>query len=210
MTGFPWICNLCFALLLASGPVHWTTGVTGLAAHARKPSTGDNRLICVVRLSQQTGALGCRWRRRAHQATSRRGTPRPLHYSRGPRESVLVRRRRVVYRGGCRAGPRGARSGRSAGYFTTDNDGILLPRSTESTLYLAGLLRPTTKTTASDGTTGRRRLGRRLRAWPDDDNGLGTETLAEAGPTMRTLALGPGELSGRWRRTRSKHNTPVN
>ena len=125
---------------------------------------------------------GCRWRRRAHQATGRRGTPRPLHYSRGPRESVLVRRRRVVYRGGCRAGPRGARSGRSAGYFTTGNDGILLPRSTESTLYLAGLLRPTTKTTASDGTTGRRRLGRRLRAGPEDDDGLGTETLAEVGP----------------------------
>ena len=43
VTGFPWICNLRFALLRSAIP----TGVTGLAAHARKPSTGDNRLIFV-------------------------------------------------------------------------------------------------------------------------------------------------------------------
>ena len=62
-------------------------------------------------------------------------------------------------------------------------DGTLLPRTTLSLRRDSAPLRPTTTTTAPDGTTRRRRLGRRLRAGPEDDDGLGTETLAKAGPT---------------------------
>ena len=130
-----------------------------------------------MRLSQQTGALS-----EALTADAPHGpaSPRPR----------LVRGRRLRGENSLRQMARArvsllrALGTRSAWYFETSSDGTLLPPH-------PGSLRPTPTATASAGTTGRRRLGRRLRAGPEDDDGLGTETLAEAGPTG---APGRGEV----------------